>query len=309
MSTTHSTSRRSLLKAGLVVSSTGLLMTAACTSPPPPPPPAAPSPEVTDKFQDLERRHGARLGVYGQNTRTGQTVSYRGGERFALCSVLKGPLVAHVLRDYDRAGEYLARVIHYTKADMIDESPVTENYVDTGMAIRDLCAAAIIYSDNTACNLLLRETGGPPALTKFLRSIGDQYTRLDRIEPDMSTATPGDPRDTTTPEAIARSYQQFVLGDALGPRDRDQLTAWLKSTATSGNRFRAGLPTDWVIADKTGTGGYGTANDIGIAWTTQSTPLVLAVMTTHNTNKDAAGDEKLIAEATRLLHQTIAPQE
>lgn len=284
-------------------------MTAGCANAaPPPPPPPRPSPEVTGRFQDLERRHGARLGVYGQNTRTGETVAYRGGERFALCSVLKGLLAAHVLRDHDRAGEFLARVIPYTKSELTVASPVTEDFVGAGMAVRDLCAATIIYSDNAACNLLLRETGGPPALTTFMRSIGDEYTRLDRIEPDMSSSIPGDLRDTTTPEAIARSYQRLVLGDVLEPSDRDLLTMWLKTTATSGKRFRAGLPTDWVVGSKTGTGDYGTANDVGIVWTTKGTPLVLAVMTTHDSGKDTAIDENLIAEATRLVQQSVAPE-
>lgn len=299
MPSIRSVSRRSALKAGIAASATGLLMPGTAAA-------ATTRPEVTERLRDMERRHGARLGVYGHNTRTGETVSYRGGERFAMCSVFKGLVAAHVLRDHDRHGEFLERVVQYTKDDLQEWSIITEHFVSDGMAIRDLCIAAMCYSDNTAANLLLRETGGPRALTKFCRAIGDRYTRLDRVEPELNTATPGDPRDTTTPEAIARSYGRLVLGRTLARRDRDLLTSWLKTNTTSAKRFRAGLPDDWVVGDKTGNGGYGTVNDVGIVWTAKRTPLVLAVLTTHDT-EDASEEEDLVADATRLLQRAIAP--
>ncbi len=51
---------------------------------------------------------------------------------------------------------------------------------------------------------------------------------------------------------------------------------------TSGARFRAGLPAGWVIGDKTGTGDYASANDVGVAWTTHGTPLALAVLSSKD---------------------------
>ena len=167
------------------------------------------------QLQALEARHSARLGVHARNHRTGATIDYRADERFATCSVFKGLLAAHVLRDFDRRGEFLNRLIHYTKADLIEGAPVTGQYVDTGLTVRALCAAALAYSDNTAANLLLALTGGPRGVTRFCRSIGDTVTRLDRTEPTLNTSIPGDPRDTTTPRAIGDSYGRLVLGRSL----------------------------------------------------------------------------------------------
>ncbi|MQA05263.1 MAG: class A beta-lactamase [Streptosporangiales bacterium] len=293
-------SRRSLLKAGLAVSTVGVLVP-SCAA-------AMAEPDVPRRLRAIERRYETRLGVYARNVDTGETVRYRSGERFAMCSAFKGLLAAHVLRDYDRHGEYLERVIHYSKDDLLDWSVVTENHVDTGMAVRDLCLAAVSHSDNAATNLLLRETDGPHGLTKFCRTIGDGHTRLDRREPDMSSAKPGDPRDTTTPAAIGRSYARLVLGDVLRPAHRDQLTSWLKVNTTSEPRFHAGLPDDWVIGDKTGTGGYGTVNDVGIVWTPKGTTLVLAVMSTKEIN-GATADDRVVADTARLLARVLAPGE
>ncbi|KUL38928.1 class A beta-lactamase [Streptomyces sp. NRRL F-4489] len=298
--------RRGLLKAGLAAS-TALL---AATSPSATAWAATGSRQrrsLDSHLSDLEHRYGARLGVYARNVRTGQVIAHRAQERFAMCSTFKAIAAAAVLRDQAHCAP-MDKVIHYPPTDILPNSPRTEEHVDTGMAVRDLCGAAIQYSDNTAGNLLLRQIGGPGGLTAFLRSIGDPVTRLDRWEPDLNTAIPGDLRDTTTPEAICRSYEQLTLGRALTAPDRERLVAWLKGNTTSDERFRAGLPHTWTVADKTGTGSYASANDIGVAWTTRHTPIVLAVLSTKPT-KDAPVDNALVADAARVIADTLAPGE
>jgi len=259
------------------------------------------------QLSQLERKYGARLGVYARNTRTGQVVAHRAQERFALCSTFKTVAAAAVLRDHDGCAG-LRKVIAYPPADLLPNSPITEQHVETGLAVGDICAAAIQYSDNAAGNLLLRQIGGPAGLTRFFRSIGDQVSRLDRWETDLNAAVPGDLRDTTTPASIGRSYEMLTLRQALPPKDRAQLVTWLKGNTTSAARFRAGLPRDWVIGDKTGTGDYASANDVGVAWTTRGTPIVLAVLSSKTT-QDAPVDNALIADAARILAATLAPDE
>jgi beta-lactamase class A len=225
-----------------------------------------------------------------------------------MCSVFKTLSVGQILRDYDRCGRFLDHVIHYGAADMVDNSPITEQHLATGMSVRSLCAAALQYSDNTAADLLLRATAGPRGVTAFCRSIGDRYTRLDRMEPDLNSAIPGDPRDTTTPAAIGRTFSRLLVGNALRSPDRRQLVSWMTGNATSWAQFRAGLPRNWRIADKTGSGDYGSGNDVGVAWTATGTPLVLAVLSVKRT-ADAVVDYPLIAQTARWLAGVLAPGE
>ncbi|WP_461065157.1 class A beta-lactamase [Streptomyces pseudoechinosporeus] len=266
--------------------------------------------DISRSLNDLEREHSARLGVFGRNTVTGRSVLYRADEAFPMCSVFKTLAAAAVLRDLDRHGEFLALRIRYTEQD-VEESggaPVTgtEENLANGMTVAELCEAAIAYSDNAAANLLLRELGGPTAITRFCRSIGDRTTRLDRWEPDLNSAEPGRVTDTSSPAAIGWTYAKLALGDALTPRDRRQLTAWLLANTTSTNRFRAGLPQDWTLGDKTGTGKYGTTNDVGIAWTPDGTPIVLAVLSTKpNADPDTPMDEPLVAKTANLLAKAL----
>ncbi|WP_433726994.1 class A beta-lactamase [Nocardia sp. CA-129566] len=274
----------------------------ACGSESTGPAPAAPTTvAAAAQLSGLEQQHAARLGVFAVDTGSGKTVGYRQDERFAMMSTFKTLACAALLREHPLATGYFDQIIHFTEADIAAAggSAVTGTRIESGMSVSELCDAAITRSDNAAGNELLKLLGGPQALTQFLRSIGDQVSRLDRWEPQLNTAIPGDERDTTTPAAIAADYRALTVGDALAAPERARLTAWLVATTTGDSRIRAGLPAEWKTGDKTGTGDYGSANDVAVTWPTGSAaPIVLAVLTTH-TSPDAKADNALIAEATR----------
>ncbi len=294
-------SRRSVLGAAL------LLPLAGCAAPPAPVPPAAPPappPVRTDRMPELERRFDARLGVYAVDTGTGRELAYRADERFAMCSVFKALAAAAVL--HRTPPEYLDERVHFTPADLVDPSPVAARHVAGGMTIREMCDAAVRYSDNTAGNLLLAEIGGPGGITEFARSMGDQVTRLDRTEPELNSAVPGDERDTTTPRAIAGSFRTLVLGDHLDPADRDLFTRWLVGNTTGDQRIRAGMPAGWRVGDKTGTGSYGTTNDVAVVWPPDAAPIAVAVLTSRAA-EDATRDQALLAEAAAVVAQELGP--
>ena len=249
-------------------------------------------------FVALERKHRARLGVYALATGTGATVAYRADERFALCSNFKTLAVAAVLHQNPLG--HLDKRVTYTKADVDSISPITEKHIATGMTIRQLCDAAIRYSDGTAGNLLVRDIGGPARLNAYLRELGDTASRMDRYEPGLNRDRPKDPRDTTTPRAIAADHNKLLLGDALTADKRALLTGWLEHNTTGGARIRAGLPKGWKIADKTGTGDYGRANDVAVVWPPHTAPLVVAIMS-DRPGYHTAPEDVLVAEATRKV--------
>lgn len=262
---------------------------------------ASPEPVELPALRTLEREHDARLGVYALNTGTGKAIGHRADERFPFCSTFKTLAVAAIL-DRNPLGHLDERVT-YTREDINSLSPVTRENVDKGMTVGQLCDAAIRYSDGTAANLLLRDLGGPERLTDYLRELGDTVSRLDHYEPELHRVRPGDPADTTTPRAIADDYRTVVLGGTLARDRRALLTGLLLRNTTGGRRIRAGVPQGWRVADKTGTGNYGRANDIAIVWPPRSAPLVLAIMS-ERSGREARPSEPLIAEAAE--HVTAA---
>lgn len=228
----------------------------------------------------VEKQVGGRLGVAALNTATGKRIEYRSNERFAMCSTYKLLLVAAILEKADREQGLLNRAIQYTQDDLLEWVPITRerlkynDFQEAKITIAELCEAAIQLSDNTAANLLLKIIGGPENFTAFALSLQDSVTRLDRNEPTLNNVIPGDNRDTTSPLAMLNSMQKVLLGNVLSVQTQQQLIKWLKESKTGLKRLRAGLPSTWNTADKTGTG-ENSANDIAITWPPGSQPILI----------------------------------
>jgi beta-lactamase class A len=249
----------------------------------------------------IELENGGRLGVAVQDTGSGAKAGHRDGERFPMCSTFKLLAAAAVLKRVDGGKERLDRRIAFAASDIVVNSPITKERVGgDGMTLAELCEAAMIVSDNTAGNLILASLGGPQAITDYARSLGDTITRLDRIEPDLNEAVPGDPRDTTTPQAMLGNVRNLVLGKALSAASKEQLTKWLLGNKTGDTRLRAGLPADWRTGDKTGSGERGTTNDVGVVWPPGRAPIVVAIYYTE-TSVAAEKRNAVLAAVGRAL--------
>jgi len=256
-----------------------------------------------ETLASIERTAQGRLGVAMLDTGTGLALGWRQDERFAMASTFKLALAGWMLALVDQGRERLDARVFYGREALVAYSPATASRAGEGggLTVGELCAATVSLSDNTAANLLLARHGGPAAFTAFVRSLGDGVTRLDRNEPTLNEAAVGDPRDTTTPQAMLQTMRKLVLGDALTPASRAWLQRWLVETSTGDKRLRAGVP-GWRVGDKTGTAGEsGTANDIGVLWPPGgAAPVLVACYLTRSTaapeQRDAA-----IADVARAV--------
>ncbi len=254
------------------------------------------------QFEHLEKQFTARVGVYAVDTGNEKELAYNADARFAYASTFKALACGAVLREKKLAG--LTKVIKYSKADLVPNSPVTEKH--TAMTLSALCDATVRYSDNTAANLLFAELGGPKALDGVLRELGDNVTQMENIEPRLSEWDPKSNSDTSTPRAFARNLRAFVLGDVLAAPERAQLTTWLKTNTTGDELIRAGFPKGWVIGDKTGsTSTYGGRNDIAVIWPPGRAPIVVAVFS-NRLAVEAEYDNRLIAAAAKVVASTFS---
>jgi len=254
----------------------------------------------------IEAESGGRLGVAALDTLTGTRSMHRADERFPMCSTFKLLAAGAILARVDAGKESLDRRVRFQARDLLAYSPITKDRTGAdGMTLAELCEAALTESDNTAANLVLAALDGPAGVTAYARALGDGVTRLDRIEPDLNEAVPGDPRDTSSPSAMASNLQSLVLGNALSAVSKDQLGRWLLANKTGDARLRAGLPSGWRVGDKTGSGDSGTTNDIGIAWPPQRAPIVIAVYLTETPKPDAQRNAA-IASVARAVAAGLA---
>lgn len=253
----------------------------------------------------IERSSGGRLGVAVLQA-DGRLDGHRLDERFPMCSTFKWLAAAHVLHRVDRGAERLDRRIRYGREALLPHSPVTSRHVGEGMTLAQLCHATITTSDNAAGNLILASYGGPEGLTAYARALGDTVTRLDRWETELNEARPGDPRDTTTPRAMAGLLHATLVGNALSATSRAQLAHWLEATETNGQRLRADLPAGWRMGSKTGTGARGTTNDVGIFWPPGRPPVVVVAYLTESEAPEAARNGAVAQVARRVTMPTRA---
>jgi beta-lactamase class A len=262
--------------------------------------------DFANRILSIEQRTGARIGVAALDTASRKRLDCRSEERFPMCSTFKFLAAAAVLKRVDEKQEKLDRFVSYGAKDILEYAPVTKAHLtDGGMTLGALCAAAIEQSDNTAGNLLLDAIGGPAGLTKFVRSIGDEMTRLDRKEPELNSAIPGDERDTTTPAAMCVEMQRLLLGNVLSESSRHQLEDWLRHNETGALMIRAALPKTWTVGDKTGRGSNGATNDIAIVRPPGRAPILVAV---YSIGSRSSADDRAatVAEAARVVVEFLA---
>jgi len=244
------------------------------------------APAGAASLKSIQKKVGGRMGVHVLDSQSGKRLGVGDDQRFAMASTFKVPLVAALLWQVDRGAFPLAHVLPIDKKDLVAKSPVLEPRIAAGateLTVRELCAATITYSDNAAANVLLAGIGGPAALTTFMRSIGDETTRFDRIEPELNSNLPDDPRDTTTPRAMADSMLKIFTQDVLSLASRAMLIEWMAASRTGLDRVRAGLPKSWPASDKTGTGANGAFNDLVITWPPSRRPILIAVYMSGST--------------------------
>ena len=263
--------------------------------------------DFASRILSVEQRTGGRIGVAALDTGSGKRFDYRSKERFPMCSTFKLLAAAAVLKQVDGRQEKLDRFVSYDAKDILEYAPVTKVHLkDGGMTLGALCAAAIEQSDNTAGNLLLDTIGGPIGVTKFVHSIGDEMTRLDRKEPGLNSAIPGDERDTTTPAAMCADMQRLLLDDVLTESSRHQLEDWMQHNETGTLMIRAGVPKTWTVADKTGRCGNGATNDVAIIRPPGRAPIVVAIYSIGSTSS-ADDHASTLAEVARATLEFLAP--
>ena len=235
----------------------------------------------SQSIEKVESRVSARIGVAVYDTETNEMWSYKGDERFPMMSTFKTLACANLLYDSENEGLDLESKVRVESNELIAWSPITKEFVGKDISLKDACTATMEMSDNTAANIVLAGIDGPNGLTEFLRSTGDNKTRLNHIEPDLNHARPGDVRDTTTPNTMVKTLNDLVYGNVLSEASKAQLKTWMKDNKVSDGMIRSILPDGWNIADRSGAGAYGSRAITAIVWSETRAPLIISISLTE----------------------------
>ncbi len=254
-----------------------------------------------DELSRIEKTFDGKLGVYAIDTNNGKVISHRGDEMFPILSTFKLVAVSALLKKSDEKKLSLSESIKYTKDDMVPWHPITGKYLDKGsMTLHELADAAMRYSDNTAANLISYKLGGLDTVNSFAKSMGNSSFNMKNYESDLNS-NPKVNDDSSTPKEMALSVQKLLLSNVLSKKSRQKLLDWMERNTTGNNKIRAGLPSGWSAAEKTGGGLYGAVNDIGIVWSPYCKPIVLAIYTVQNKENAKPRNDVLTAVTTSVL--------
>lgn len=260
-------------------------------------PAAAPAGPLQKELNELAARaRPGTLGITVSDPQTGRIWHVNADRPYPMMSVFKAPLGATVLSESDQGKLSLDRTVIIRRGDLmtagVSEIARTFHGDHETFTVRQLLAAAVSHSDNTAADVLLGLVGGPGAVSAFLRAHGILHMRVDRGEAEIArqfqqqgyAAYLKDPRDRTTPDDAALFLRKLWQRQLLSASSTRHLLRLLYAQIIP-DRLRAGIPSRVRLADKCGTsytvdGITAAFNDIGIlTWPDGHTVIVAAFLT------------------------------
>lgn len=253
------------------------------------------------QMRQLEQRYHRTIGVYVYDSGNGHTLAYRANTLFPVQSTAKVIAAAHLLKRAQQKPGLLNKRIHYGKSALVAWHPVTGLHCKTGMTLGQLATASLEYSDNPAFNLMVKQLGGLPDLNRYAHTLGSHSFTLSHYEADLNS-NPNINKDVVTPKDMAVALKELLLGNKLSISSQSMLLHWMRDNTTGNQRIRAGVPVAWAVADKTGSGSFGVANDVGLVWSPEHKPVVLAIYTVAS-QASAPALSSVIAKITAQILQ------
>lgn len=269
----------------------------------------------------IGRSFDGDIGIAVQDVQTGAVAKFDGDTYFPQQSVSKLWVALAAFAAVDGRRLSLSSSVRLTPADLtLFHQPIAAFVRKNGTyrtTVSSLLSRALQQSDNTANDAVLRKVGGPTAVRAFLQSQGIAGIRFGPGERLMQSRLAGlqwrqrysvgrsfyaarakipmatrrtafnayiaSPPDGATPAGIAIALCRLKRGELLSRESTNRLLDIMSRTRTGPRRLKAGLPTGWKIAHKTGTGqqlgpvqtGY---NDIGIVTSPRGRSYAVVVM-------------------------------
>jgi len=291
---------------------------------PQPPPSATPLPKLDLKrdaalekqFAEIAKDAKGKVGVAAVMLETGDAALLNADGHYPMQSVYKLPIAMAVMDEVRKDNHSLDEQIGVTKDDYVRQgqaSPLRDKNPDGGVfTLRELIRLALVESDGSASDVLLRVIGGPTVVQSYLSQIGVEDMKVVNTEKELGKdwetqyqnwATPTEATnllrylfETREDPPSDRTVQHFgrIGINPIGDNGTLLIQGMIEST-TGPKRIKGLLPRPddgWIVAHKTGTSGSGggvtaATNDIGIIYLPNGKHLAVAVFVS-----DSPADDK-----------------
>ncbi|WP_239724299.1 BlaZ-like penicillin-hydrolyzing class A beta-lactamase [Mammaliicoccus sp. R-M62] len=255
---------------------------------------------TTQDLKKVEDKYDANVGVYALNTATDEEITFNEDKRFAYASTFKAVSSAMLLEKTPH--NELNKKVHISKEDIVPYSPVLEKFINKDITIKKLIEATMLYSDNTANNMIIEELGGYKEVNKRLKSLDDKTTKPSRMEPELNNYDPKSNKDTSTPKAFGKTLNKLINDGHLSKENKAFLIDLMINNKSGDTLIKKGAPNNFKVADKSGQAiTYASRNDVAFVYPKgESKPIILVIFTNKEGKTDKPND-KVISETAKVV--------
>ncbi|MDQ7131232.1 BlaZ-like penicillin-hydrolyzing class A beta-lactamase [Mammaliicoccus sciuri] len=255
---------------------------------------------TTQDLKKVEDKYDANIGVYALNTANDKEITFNEDKRFAYASTFKAVSSAMLLEKTPH--NKLNKKVHVSKEDIVPYSPVLEKFINKDISIKKLIEATMLYSDNTANNMIIDELGGYKEVNKRLKSLDDKTTKPSRMEPELNNYNPKSNRDTSTPQAFGKTLNKLIKDGRLSKENKAFLIDLMINNKSGDTLIKKGAPKNFKVADKSGQATtYASRNDVAFVYPKgESKPIVLVIFTNKESKTDKPND-KVVSEIAKVV--------
>lgn len=274
----------------LIIMIASILLLSACST----------ADATTQDLKKVEDKYDANIGVYALNTATDEEITFNEDKRFAYASTFKAVSSAMLLEKTPH--NELNKKVHVSKEDIVPYSPVLEKFINKDITIKKLIEATMLYSDNTANNIIIEELGGYKEVNKRLKSLDDKTTKPSRMEPELNNYDPKSNRDTSTPQAFGKTLNKLINDGRLSKENKAFLIDLMINNKSGDTLIKKGAPKNFKVADKSGQAiTYASRNDVALVYPKgESKPIVLVIFTNKEGKTDKPND-KVVSETAKVV--------
>lgn len=274
----------------LILTIASILLLSACST----------ADATTQDLKKVEDKYDANVGVYALNTATDEEITFNEDRRFAYASTFKAVSSSMLLEKTPH--NELNKKVHVSKEDIVPYSPVLEKFINKDITIKKLIEATMLYSDNTANNMIIEELGGYKEVNKRLQSLDDKTTKPSRMEPELNNYDPKSNKDTSTTKAFGKTLNKLINDGRLSKENKAFLIDLMINNKSGDTLIKKGAPKNFKVADKSGQAiTYASRNDVALVYPKgESKPIVLVIFTNKEGKTDKPND-KVVSETAKIV--------
>lgn len=269
----------------------------------------AQTPSLQEKLSRLLETKKGNIGVSVRVIESGEQTAINGNKHYPMQSVYKFHLALAVLDAVDKKTISLDQKVTATKKDLRANtwSPLRDKFPEgTDISVASLLDYSVSKSDNNACDILFRLSGGTAITDAYIRQLGIKDISIVATEEEMTKAWNIQYQNFSSPDATTQLLSGFFEGKYLSAESTTFLMKLMTESSNSSNRMKALLPENTPVAHKTGTSGTNdngsraALNDVGIITLPNGKHLAVSVFVSDATEKYEEG-ERTIAEISKLI--------